>query len=306
MDTEDLRSLIAIARERSISKAAASLHVTQSTLSSRVHKLEESLGLRMFERSWEGTALTVEGQFFVDSALQTLNELLDMTQFLHARKERGYEHLDEMTNGSRLHIGINPFVLSFIGKPLFRILARDYPDADCRISSDRTMALIDSIDSGNLHLGFTTFREERPNVGFRALREDTCILLYPAGLGWSPEEIHLRADELQAMPFLMLDHPDIVNFRAETKQLFQHILGTPPKRAHLVDDLHVLMEMISAGCGYGSIARMQVQELLPQYPMVRTAELMADSPTFTIYLAYSTRRASFPILELADKITASF
>lgn len=50
MDLEGLHSFATIAKEKSISKAAQTLHVTQPTLSARIRKLEEGMGVKLLDR----------------------------------------------------------------------------------------------------------------------------------------------------------------------------------------------------------------------------------------------------------------
>lgn len=62
MNTEFLRTFLAISEIRSFVGAAEQLNVTQSTVSSRINQLEASLGVRLFERSKVGVELTPAGQ----------------------------------------------------------------------------------------------------------------------------------------------------------------------------------------------------------------------------------------------------
>lgn len=62
MDWNDLKFFLEVARTGSLTKAAASLHTSQSTVARRVMELEESLGARLFERHQTGYVLTDEGQ----------------------------------------------------------------------------------------------------------------------------------------------------------------------------------------------------------------------------------------------------
>ena len=68
MDWENLRFLLAVAREGSFRGAARVLGVNQSTLSRRVARLEAGLGVRLFDRLPSGLALTAAGQRMADAA----------------------------------------------------------------------------------------------------------------------------------------------------------------------------------------------------------------------------------------------
>ena len=74
-----LRALVALVRTGSFTQAAVSLHVTQSALSSLIKELEQSLGVRLVERSTRSIGLTEAGRGFVpliDKILQDLDGVL--------------------------------------------------------------------------------------------------------------------------------------------------------------------------------------------------------------------------------------
>jgi DNA-binding transcriptional LysR family regulator len=68
MDTEQVRTFLAVVAHGSFLEAAARLHVTQSTVSARIQALETRLGARLFVRNRAGASLTAEGRRFVRHA----------------------------------------------------------------------------------------------------------------------------------------------------------------------------------------------------------------------------------------------
>jgi len=68
MDIDQARTFLAIAAHGSFLAAAEHLHVTQSTVSARIQRLEEELGIRLFVRNRAGASLTVGGQRFAEYA----------------------------------------------------------------------------------------------------------------------------------------------------------------------------------------------------------------------------------------------
>lgn len=74
MTLRDLEYFIAIARERSITRAASTLYVAQPALSQCVQKLEREVGVDLLVRSSSGVLLTSEGQCFLEFAQTVLQE----------------------------------------------------------------------------------------------------------------------------------------------------------------------------------------------------------------------------------------
>ena len=68
-----MRYVTAVARERSFSRAAASLHIAQQALSQQVRAVEEMLGVVLFVRTNRGVEITPAGEVFVQEARRTLN-----------------------------------------------------------------------------------------------------------------------------------------------------------------------------------------------------------------------------------------
>src|SRR5688500_63939 len=68
MELRHLRYFVALAEELSFTRAAAKMHVTQSTLSHQIRHLEEEVGQSLFERSPQGVVITDAGEAFLANA----------------------------------------------------------------------------------------------------------------------------------------------------------------------------------------------------------------------------------------------
>lgn len=68
MDIEQARTFLAIVADGSFLEAAARLHITQSTVSARIHALETELGVKLFIRNRSGATLTPAGRHFLPHA----------------------------------------------------------------------------------------------------------------------------------------------------------------------------------------------------------------------------------------------
>ncbi|MGH7077188.1 MAG: LysR family transcriptional regulator, partial [Acetobacteraceae bacterium] len=72
---DDLRALVAVAHERSFTKAAARLGVSQSALSQTIRQLEERLGIRLLTRTTRSVSLTEAGERVVGTAAPRIEEI---------------------------------------------------------------------------------------------------------------------------------------------------------------------------------------------------------------------------------------
>jgi DNA-binding transcriptional LysR family regulator len=72
-ELKQMRSVVAVAKEQSFSRAADTLHVAQQAVSQQVKLVERSLGVELFERTSRGVVITPAGEVFVQEARRTLN-----------------------------------------------------------------------------------------------------------------------------------------------------------------------------------------------------------------------------------------
>ena len=147
----DLLAFLAVARERSFTRAAAQLGVSQSALSHTIRGLEARLGLRLLTRTTRNVAATEAGERLaselapnfedIDAALANLSELRDKP-------------------GGTLRITTGEHAASTILWPALRKLLPDYPDIRVEVISDSSLTDIvaERFDAG-IRLGEQVARD---------------------------------------------------------------------------------------------------------------------------------------------------
>lgn len=88
MNWDDLRYLLALSREGTLSKAAKRLHVHHTTVSRRIHAFQEERGVRIFEEMPDGFVATEVGEDILDVARRMEEELLSMERRVVGLEER--------------------------------------------------------------------------------------------------------------------------------------------------------------------------------------------------------------------------
>ncbi len=84
MNISQLHAFIVVAQNENLSKAANMLFVSQSALSKSISKLEEELGVELFDRRGKRIVLNAQGRRFLESAIDILREIESTTQDLRA------------------------------------------------------------------------------------------------------------------------------------------------------------------------------------------------------------------------------
>ena len=74
MDFNQIESVLAVAKYRNFTRAASEVHVSQSSLSQQILKLEKELGVRLFQRTTRSVSITPAGTAFVKHAERILEE----------------------------------------------------------------------------------------------------------------------------------------------------------------------------------------------------------------------------------------
>ncbi|WP_411784548.1 LysR substrate-binding domain-containing protein [Bradyrhizobium sp. UFLA01-814] len=93
LSTEDIRFFLAIAAARSLAAAARALDVTPSAVSQRLQSLEQRLGVQLVSRSARRLTLTDEGELLMQRGGALLDEAMELTEALRARRGTIAGHL---------------------------------------------------------------------------------------------------------------------------------------------------------------------------------------------------------------------
>ena len=91
LSSRQLRAFVALVNERHFTRAAERSHQTQPAFSALIKSLEDSVGVRLFDRTTRRVELTPEGQLFNESALRLLNDMETVVADLqdHVSKRKG-------------------------------------------------------------------------------------------------------------------------------------------------------------------------------------------------------------------------
>ena len=129
MNLRDLRYLVAVAEHRHLGRAAEACFVSQPTLSTQLKKLEETLGVVLFERSNRRVMLTPEGEQIVQQTQRILVEVNSLT----ALSEQLRDPL-----GGDLRVGIIPTVAPYLLPKVLVPLQKAFPNLRIQLTEGQT------------------------------------------------------------------------------------------------------------------------------------------------------------------------
>jgi DNA-binding transcriptional LysR family regulator len=167
MDTELARTFLAVIASGSFVEAAQRLHVTQSTVSTRIQRLEEALGAELFVRNKAGTTLTPAGRQFQRHAA-----LLART-VEQARQEMGVVSgfRATLTIGGRLGLW-EELLLRWL--PMFISLA---PDVAVKALIGFDEDLMQALIEGRASIGVMYAPQARPGLEIEPLLEEHIVMV---------------------------------------------------------------------------------------------------------------------------------
>lgn len=125
MRWDDLRLFLELVRNGSARSAATTLGMSHSTVVRRVERLEEDIGVRLFDRDFTGYRPTSAGETLLDSALAAEEAILTADRQLHGR--------DARLTGS-IHVTVSDILANYFLAPEMARFGDHYPDIDFEIS----------------------------------------------------------------------------------------------------------------------------------------------------------------------------
>ncbi|UPO77263.1 LysR family transcriptional regulator [Arthrobacter sp. Helios] len=245
MDIETIRSFLAVAKHRSISKAAASLYLTQPAMSQRLRRLEDNLGFPLLERDWTGTILTRQGTYFLPYAAQLVRDLADASKVLNSGAMLHPRSFAEVVqHPSKVLIGVDSWLPERSVQAVVRAARTRFQIDDLKVTVRPATTIIDLLDLNQLHLAL--FYSAEPEYPFTTqfIGTEEMVLIHPEGT-YLPEASHVRLTEfLAGYRFVLFDNPVLTHHAALTTRIID---AYGIVRFHIVDDYRTMLTMIRLG-----------------------------------------------------------
>lgn len=170
MEIQQLRYFIAAAESGSISRAARRCSVAQPSISQQLKRLEQGLGVELFERHARGIALTDAGRALLPRARRIIADADE------ARDSLAPEMLDE---SPRLSIGAIPTMAPFILPLLVTALRREFPKGDFLIREDLTENLVDALVDHEIDVAIMSTPVDHPQIDLEVVGVEPMLVVVP-------------------------------------------------------------------------------------------------------------------------------
>ncbi|MBW4038180.1 MAG: LysR family transcriptional regulator [Acidobacteria bacterium] len=169
MDLFQLETFVAVAEEKSFSRAAGRLHRTQPSVSQVIAKLEAELGETLVERS--AGSLTDAGKVLLEYAHKMLN----------LRKDAGAALVDlRSLHRGRLDLAANEYTCLYL-LPVLDAFRREHPRIKVAVQRSLASRIADEVLSHTVELGVVSFRPEDPQVVSTVVYRDELVCVMAPG-----------------------------------------------------------------------------------------------------------------------------
>ncbi|MBB3103828.1 hydrogen peroxide-inducible genes activator [Azomonas macrocytogenes] len=293
MTLTELRYIVTLAQEQHFGRAAERCHVSQPTLSVGVKKLEDELGVLIFERTKSAVRLTPVGEGIVTQAQKVLEQAQNIRELAQAGKNQ---------LAAPLKVGaiytIGPYLFPHLIPQLHRVA----PDMPLYIEENFTHVLRDKLRTGELDAIIIALPFQEADVLTMALYDEPFYVLMPANHPWTKLGV-IKNEMLNDKSLLLLGEGHC--FRDQVLEACPSSNKTESGNFTTIESssLETIRHMVASGLGISVLPLSAVDSHHYAPGIIEVRPLTQPAPFRTVAIAW---RASFPrpkaIEVLADSI----
>lgn len=267
---ENMDYIYVVYKERSFSKAADKLYITQPSLSATIKKVEARLGTQLFDRSYSPIRLTDSGAEYI----KCIEKMMDIRSSFQA-------YLDDLEGlqAGGLSIGASNFFASYILPPIITRYKERYPHVQIELAEADTAHLERRLFSGEIDMIIDNYSFNEAVYQRHYFSSEVLLLAVPEHIACGGlEQYRLTADDilagrhldaaapalplalLEGVPFVLLRHGNDTRDRADRIFAGQ---GFTPQITLELDQLATAYRVASSGMGATLISDTLVKVSLP-------------------------------------------
>lgn len=288
MNLHDLKTFITLCETNHFGLAAKAMHITPSTLSRQIQRIEQSLNQQLFVRDNRSVHITPAGQQFRLFAKKVLMEYQQLQQ--------NFEQNDQQLSGELTIFCSVTAAYSHLPDILDRFRAL-FPLVEIKLITGDAADALAKVQSNEVDMAIAGRPNQLPNsIEFFKLGEIEMVLLIPRLKCSFSEKLHQKQPDWHHIPFILPEHGPS---RHRIDQWFrQHKIHAPQIYATVAGH-EAIVSMVAVGCGVALLPKV-VMENSPDRIRERIIEWSSNLiEPFDIGVCVPKRR-------LSEKIIASF
>lgn len=249
MTLQQMEYIVAVYRLRHFAKAAEYCKVTQPTLSSMVQKLEEELGIKIFDRTTQPITPTPTGQLVIEQAWRVL---------IRARKIKDIVTERKGSLQGTFKIGILPTIAPYLLPRFFPQLTKQYPKMDLKVTEMKTDDIKKALARGELDAAIVVSLENMEHFIQTPLFYEQFVA-YVSATDKLASKKHIKPDDLKGEFVWMLDEGHC--FRDQLVKFCNLKAACETKSTYSLGSIETFMRMVEGGMGVTFIPELSLYQL---------------------------------------------
>lgn len=247
MELRQLEYFQMVSRLGSFTKAAEKLHVAQPSVTNAIGKLEDELGIRLFDRNQKKVALTAEGRIFQRRVDKILREVAETLAEMHDLKNLGR---------GAIKAAVPPMIGAYLFPNIFISFKKAYPGLDLQVFEEGSLAARMMIEREELDLGIIILPEETAVFHTLPIVEEEIVLCLPPAHPLSGKQA-VTFSELRHEPFILLKE-DSCHRRFIIDRCRES--GFAPRIVFSSNQIQTIKALVASGGGISFLMRMVAED----------------------------------------------
>jgi len=242
VDWDQLHYFKVLAKTNSFTHASNELNLSQPALSRSISRLEEEVGVPLFERKSRGVQLNQYGQIFLEHTNRALSELTEAKQ-----------KINDMVDPSHgtIHIAFVQTLSSSYVPDLISRFHEKYPGIQFQLSQNITRKILNEIHSAKINIGFCSPQEPYPQLSSIPIRKEELVLIVPKNHRLAGKE-SVQLHEVAEDPFIFFKPGTALYVLIEN---LCHQSGFDPKKTFEGFEERTVADLVGANLGVALIPR---------------------------------------------------
>ena len=240
-NAREFEIFLAVSETLSFRRAAEQVHLSQPAVSGLIARLEESLGVRLFDRTTRQVQLTASGQVLREQVLLLRNQSEEAV--------RAVRNVAELRTG-KVVLAALPSLAATVVPAAFARFAQRYPEVKLQVVDTLSGPAFDMVRSGQVEFALTAANPAYADLDYTPLASDGFVLLIPLGHALARKKSPLHWADVAALTHISMPLPSSVRQYADAAFLEHRIRFEPH---YEVEHLATINAMVAQGLGVAAL-----------------------------------------------------
>ena len=275
MEFKQLQSFVTVVQQKSFTKAATQLYISQPTISTHIYQLEEELHTKLILRTTKSISITPKGRELYGYAMNILELKQRMLEACSVESKR------------IIHLGASTIPSAYILPQLLPEFGKEHEDIYFVMNQSDSQGVIDGLKDGLFNLGFIGMACEDEEIVCQPFCQDRLVLITPVNKHFLSLQAHggVRVMELLKEPLILREKGSGSEKLAEQ---FLASSGLHEEKLNVVarvNDQEAIKNLVAGGLGVSLISERAAQNFLLEKRILSFAlpEYLAVRQMYIIY-----------------------